>query len=44
MVLGTVHAIEIFPAACPNISRETARSIAEFARGTTRPVAGRRPT
>lgn len=39
-VMGTVHATEVFPAACPDISRETARSIADFARGTTRPVAG----
>lgn len=37
-VMGTVHAVEIFPMACPDISRETARSIADFARGTTRPA------
>lgn len=36
-VLGTTHGTEIFPSACPDISRETARSIADFARGTTRP-------
>jgi acetyl esterase/lipase len=32
-VMGTVHATEIFPMACPDISRETAASIALFARG-----------
>ncbi|MCC6438652.1 MAG: alpha/beta hydrolase [Acidimicrobiales bacterium] len=37
-VMGTVHGTEIFPMACPDISRETARSIADFARGTTRPA------
>ena len=35
-VMGTTHATEIFPATCPEISRETARSIADFCRGTTR--------
>ena len=35
-VMGTVHATEMFPIACPDISRETARSIADFCRGTTR--------
>ena len=35
-VMGTVHATEIIPLACPDISRETARSIADFCRGTTR--------
>ena len=34
-VMGTIHATEIM-LACPEISRETARSIADFARGTTR--------
>lgn len=29
-VMGTIHATEIFPLACPEISRETARSIANF--------------
>ena len=29
-VMGTAHAIEVFPAVCPDISRETARSIADF--------------
>ena len=31
-VMGTIHATEIFPIVCPEISRETAASIAEFAR------------
>lgn len=31
-VMGTVHGTEIFPLACPDISRETASSIAHFAR------------
>ena len=35
-VMGTIHGTEIFPMACPDISRETARSIADFCRGTTR--------
>ncbi|MBJ17943.1 MAG: esterase [Deltaproteobacteria bacterium] len=29
-VMGTIHGTEIFPLACPEISRETARSIAGF--------------
>jgi acetyl esterase/lipase len=29
-VMGTIHAIEVFPIACPEISRETASSIAHF--------------
>ena len=29
-VMGTIHATEIFPNICPDISRETARSIAAF--------------
>jgi acetyl esterase/lipase len=29
-VMGTIHGTEIFAAACPEISRETARSIADF--------------
>lgn len=37
-VMGTIHGTEIFPMTCPEISRETARSIADFARGTTRPA------
>lgn len=36
IVLGTIHATELFPIACPNISIETAGSIAEFCRGDTR--------
>ena len=35
-VMGTIHGTEIFPMTCPEISRETARSIADFCRGTTR--------
>ncbi|MFT5542525.1 MAG: acetyl esterase [Glaciecola sp.] len=31
-VMGTAHATEIFPTACPEISRETARNIADFCR------------
>jgi acetyl esterase/lipase len=31
-VMGTVHGTEIFPMACPEISRDTAASIARFAR------------
>ena len=29
-VMGTIHGTEIFPIACPDISRETAASIAHF--------------
>jgi acetyl esterase/lipase len=29
-VMGTIHAIEMFPITCPEISRETASSIANF--------------
>ncbi len=32
-VMGTVHGTEIFPMVCPEISRDTARDIAAFARG-----------
>jgi acetyl esterase/lipase len=32
-VMGTIHGTEIFPLACPDISRDTARDIAAFARG-----------
>ncbi len=35
-VKGTIHGTEFFPGANPNISRETASSVAEFCRGTTR--------
>jgi acetyl esterase/lipase len=31
-VMGTVHGTEVFPMACPEISRDTAASIADFAR------------
>jgi acetyl esterase len=31
-VMGTIHGTEIFPAVCPDISRDTAASIAEFVR------------
>ena len=31
-VMGTIHATEIFQMACPDISRETAASLAQFAR------------
>ena len=34
-VMGTVHGTEIFPVMCPEISRETARSIADFCKGIT---------
>ena len=37
-LIGTSHAIEVFPAVCPDVSRETARSIADFCRGVTRPA------
>jgi acetyl esterase/lipase len=37
-VMGTIHGTEIFPMVCPEISRETARSIADFCRGETRAV------
>lgn len=33
-VMGTVHGTEIFVIACPDISRETAASIARFCRGS----------
>lgn len=35
-VMGTIHGTEIFSMSCPEISRDTARSIADFCRGTTR--------
>jgi acetyl esterase len=31
-VMGTIHGTEVFPMACPDISRDTAASIADFAR------------
>ena len=30
--MGTIHGTEIFPIACPDISRDTAASIAGFTR------------
>jgi len=33
-VMGTSHGVEIFVVACPDVSRETAGSIAQFARET----------
>ena len=33
---GTIHGLEMFPIAVPEVSRETARSIADFCRGNTR--------
>lgn len=32
-VMGTIHGTEVFPIACPDISRDTALAIASFARG-----------
>jgi acetyl esterase len=32
-VMGTIHGIEVFPVACPDISRDTATAIASFAQG-----------
>ncbi|HEX4199182.1 MAG TPA: alpha/beta hydrolase [Caulobacteraceae bacterium] len=32
-MMGTIHGTEIFPVACPDVSRDTARDIAGFARG-----------
>ncbi len=31
-VMGTIHGTEVFPMACPDISRDTAASMADFAR------------
>jgi acetyl esterase len=31
-VMGTIHGTEVFPMVCPNISRDTAASVADFAR------------
>jgi acetyl esterase len=36
-VMGTIHGTEVFPLTCPETSRETARSIADFCKGITRP-------
>ena len=35
-VMGTIHGTEIFPMTCPEVSRETARSLGDFCRGLTR--------
>ena len=35
-VKGTIHGTELFPVSCPAISRETARSVADFCKGLTR--------
>ncbi|MGB0621553.1 MAG: alpha/beta hydrolase [Myxococcota bacterium] len=35
-VMGTVHGTEIFPLLCPDISRDTARAIADFCRSPGR--------
>lgn len=32
-MMGTIHATEVFPAICPDISRDTARDIAAFCKG-----------
>jgi hypothetical protein len=29
--MGTIHATEVFPIVCPDISRDTARDLAAFA-------------
>lgn len=34
-VMGTIHGTEIFPTICPEVSRETGRSIADFCKGVT---------
>ncbi len=34
-VMGTTHGTEVFPLACPDISRDTAASIADFCRDAT---------
>jgi acetyl esterase/lipase len=33
-VMGTIHGTEVFPMACPDISRDTAASVARFSRAT----------
>ncbi len=35
-VMGTMHGAEIMPLLCPEISRETARSVSEFCKNSTR--------
>jgi acetyl esterase len=32
-MMGTIHGTEIFPSVCPDVSRDTARDIADFAKG-----------
>ena len=32
-VMGTIHGTEVFPMACPDVSRDTARDLAAFCRG-----------
>ncbi len=34
-LMGTIHGSDVFPLACPDISLETARSIADFCRGAS---------
>ena len=36
-VMGSIHGTEIMPSVCPEVSKETARSIADFCRGATLP-------
>ncbi len=35
-VMGSIHGSDIFIAGCPDVSRETARSVADFCKGITR--------
>ena len=35
-VMGTIHGTEIFPLACPDISRDTAANIADFCQAPDR--------
>ena len=35
-VMGTIHGTEVFPVACPEISRDTARDIAAFCQSSAR--------
>jgi acetyl esterase len=32
-MMGTIHATEVFPAVCPDVSRDTARDVAAFCKG-----------
>ncbi len=36
-VMGSIHGTEILPSVCPEVSKETARSIADFCRAATLP-------